>query len=828
MEKRLMRDGANRPPPADPTRAGVVRIVIFGPPQAGKTSLLGALARISANRQEFPYGILLDRSQRLAALAEQVYAGSPKETLEEIVGYPVAWQAAGSRQPTEALLIDCDGRIANTLLAQPGWLTDDNPKGELAREVIQADALLLAIDCAAPAAHVDAQFIELRSFLVALEDYRGCRTEIADLPVFLVLTKCDLLARPDDDAGQWLERLETRKHDVAQRFHAFFDEHTRKESAFGRINLGFWATAVRQPELVGMPARSQEPFGVGELFGRVFGQAHHFRRRQIRSQRRLVGVTLGVAASLVSMVALMIALATVLGPPTAAALAARLHEYRSHEGATAALRLREPLQDKLVELRLFRNDLQFHQLPLPDQDYVTVRLKELTAYRDFKRRLEQVQPAEVRTNKELDALETRLQDGDLSPPPEFLTQWGETEAGLLRSRLVADIEGVLKAAEYAVAWFRKQNNELEWLRTFASKKPADSAGWFEWREQVEIALKRQYPHDQAEPVGTGNPFGYSLVLQMPAVAQAQRDWQESKGALKRLADWCAALGLLGPLPDGARQPLDIPASFAVERAGAHLESLKHHYADLFDASAPIPETAREMIGSAARKSYDNLIEAGQAVVLHHLQLSDGKETPEAWNSVRKWLSHPVKLSEWRVLATMLERVFRPQGEDPVTALASYLAKDRFEISLKRLELIVPANRKLRPAGPLTIHAGDQANPSVLVFARSSDVGIGNQGIINYSFQLPKGETLVYHPGDTFYAALPVEQEGQGSDWMLTWARSRSQVYAMERLLRPPRLHRKDEQNTQGELLEDVAITPFPNTFPREPDLLPIVKPPGPK
>ena len=64
------------------------------------------------------------------------------------------------------------------------------------------------------------------SFLRLLEATRGNRTDIAGLPVYLVLTKCDLLMKPGDGVDAWLERIEECKGQVYQRFKEFLASST--------------------------------------------------------------------------------------------------------------------------------------------------------------------------------------------------------------------------------------------------------------------------------------------------------------------------------------------------------------------------------------------------------------------------------------------------------------------------------------------------------------------------------------------------------------------------------------------------------------------------
>src|SRR5205807_2399967 len=130
---------------ATPGRSAL-RLVLFGMPHAGKSSLLGALAQTAQSHEPLLNGNLRDQSQGLTELQRRLYEDQPRETLEEIVAYPVTFeplgpQGAGSKdKPLEAVLIDCDGRVANNLLSRRHLLHADGSKGGLAGAILAADA----------------------------------------------------------------------------------------------------------------------------------------------------------------------------------------------------------------------------------------------------------------------------------------------------------------------------------------------------------------------------------------------------------------------------------------------------------------------------------------------------------------------------------------------------------------------------------------------------------------------------------------------------------------------------------------------------------------
>jgi hypothetical protein len=94
----------------------------------------------------------------------------------------------------------------------------------------------------------------------------------------------------------------------------------------------------------------------------------------------------------------------------------------------------------------------------------------------------------------------------------------------------------------------------------------------------------------------------------------------------------------------------------------------------------------------------------------------------------------------------------------------------------------------------------------------------------YNFLRDSSAPMTYLPGDQFFAHVAVKKEGDDRAWLLTWARSRSELYQFECLAKPARLHRNDQPNTAGDLAEDIKLTVTPDKgLPPVPDLIPVVK-----
>src|SRR5438270_10973435 len=118
-----MPEPSTSPAPAPTVNPDALRVVLFGMPDAGKSSLLGALGQAAQTQEHLLNGHLTDLSQGLAELQRRLYENQPRETLEEIVPYPVAFepfapQGQKTAERVEAVFVDCDGRVANELLAR--------------------------------------------------------------------------------------------------------------------------------------------------------------------------------------------------------------------------------------------------------------------------------------------------------------------------------------------------------------------------------------------------------------------------------------------------------------------------------------------------------------------------------------------------------------------------------------------------------------------------------------------------------------------------------------------------------------------------------------
>lgn len=826
------------------------RILLFGMPGVGKSSLLGALAEVVQHpKQAFDLGSrLIDLSGGgLAELQRRLYEGPQIATAEEVVRYqvefePFAQDRVDGRDKYHATLIDCDGRIAHDLLTNRKKLADGSPDGSLAREVINADTLVLVVDASAPPVQNDTDFQQFNKFLRLLESCRGQRSDIGGLPVFLVLTKCDKLANPDDTPADWYEGIEKRKREVNHRFDNFMARREAEDGPmpFGKINFNLvWATAVKRPALKGQPARPREPYGVAGLFRQCLDSAKEFHQRRRKSGRQLAWTTVLAASALLLLSALAVAL--LLAPPDAKPLAleAKIESYRSREGQTPSVRLREPLQPKISELSDLKNDAEFDSLPDDVKRYVGQRLEELRAYKDYKDQVEtafRTLPRKT-TEDELRDLE-RITDR-IQPPEQSREEWDQTEASLLLRERKRDIKSLRDAVLEARAWFQTLRERSGDLLTFNSEGPIGPRKvpetWSVWHGRLRDLLNQanRPPFTDNELIPNSRFVTWRSALAFNEVAEARSEWNLIRLKLERVRDMSAALGLAGTVAERpAVLVIPAPPNFTLTDAFTRFQDLERAYPHWRDFSlSDLPDNVPELFQPVAKMNYDRLMDPAQRLVLKRLQdvSPDGKETLARWRSLRPWLENPEELASWRGLARALGRIADPNWSDPIGTLVSFLNENRFRIELQRLKLEVPAALAIKPGGRLQIfHPQTNMKGPAMIFEVVEDIDrpvVDNVRRVKMWTLRPVSEvrSITYEPGDHLWANLPIT-DGMG-EWTLTWARSRSLVWQFERLVNIPQQHRRNEENRDSDVRPEVYLKDFipEHAVPTVPALIPVVR-----
>jgi hypothetical protein len=553
---------AQATPAATAQDAGAVRLVLFGMPDAGKSSLLGALAQAAQTPEHVLNGRLVDEGHGLVELQRRLYEDRPRETLEEVAPFPVRLEPfpprgdAAAPEPVEAVLFDCDGRVANDLLTRKGALEGARPRGELARAVLQADTLVLVVDASSEPAILQRDFSQFALFLRLLEQGRGQRAEVGGLPVYLVLTKCDLLAHKDDTAAGWMDRIEERKRQVDRGFQEFLAKQAEREHMpFGKIELHLWATAVKRPALADAPAKPREPYGVAELFRQCLASGVAYRQHRRRAESHLKW-TVGLVGSVVGVMVLLAAFFFVRQPdPEAARLAAEVAALKEQADRQAEKRLRGPLEGPIKKLQEIQASKYFPELPEDLQNYVVVSLDELKAYRNYAARVRQAgqdvsalhltkDPAKLKAEfgevpplreQDLERVKAELQK--LAPPPAYQAAWAQTEAARNRREWLKQVSALDAAVRETLTGYEDLWRSLGKFEVLRKTKGVSFEDVIAAAEKL-AGQARKLPQpgkDDRRVLADG--VTYAQVFRVPRVREAYERWHDSPGKkeVERLA-----------------------------------------------------------------------------------------------------------------------------------------------------------------------------------------------------------------------------------------------------------------------------------------------------
>jgi hypothetical protein len=822
-----------------------VRLVLFGMPAAGKSSLLGALVQAAETQPDLLNGRLLDIPPSLAEQRRRLYDQGAHRTAEEVVPYPVVYEplagdgrSLAAHERLAAEVIDCDGRVANELLQRRESLAEGSPQGALAREVLDADALVLAVDASAPPEQLEADFREFDRFLRLLEQDRSARAEVGGLPVFLVLTKCDLLARSGDTAVDWMERIEQRKREVDGQFRAFLARRNTKAGPlpFGRLDLHLWATAVKRPALAGSPAKPHDPYAVAELFRQALSEAAAFRRREHRAHRRLMWTVAASAGTVAALLAVSVGLYIKTPPAPQGALGQAVETLRFTDRPTAAERLRHPapqLRRRLAELLAVRDDADFVKLPVAEQEFVGSRQAELDEYLSYLDRLEQAPRPEQATSVEaLQEIKESLTKDLALPHPD---EWADSEAGRMYRERVQEADALARAVADVRGWYDENLDAGRDLWSFARHRGEAGAGginWRTWDDEVGRLLdpSRSPPFKPEQPLpGPATLLTCAAAYRFTQVMEARADWEELKRRLRRLRDLASALGLVAAKDRPAVLVVPRPPDFRLEDARARVQELERAYPAYQTefVLANLPDAVVPEVRQAARTNYDYLLDPARAAVLRQVRSSGAgdEESPARWAAVGKWLAGgPEELAAWRRLALVLARMNDAEARDPAAVLTAFLQRPTFTLNIQRLSLEVPDTQRSRPAptAGLTIsHRPPGGEEASWTFEPAGEPRHDTQRRAwVFPYRPRDRQQLTYRPGDGLRATLPLRD-----DQSFVWDQARTATFQFECLTRAPRLKRANDAAGEGSAADGVRLVVSPEGgVPALPDLLPATRP----
>jgi GTPase SAR1 family protein len=806
-----------------------LRIVLFGMPDAGKSSLLGALVQAAHTQDRVLQGRLLDLTNGMAELWRRVYEDRQRETLEEIVPYSTYFEPyAGDPDATPnvgVMLYDCDGRIANELLSQRQSLQKNVKAGTLAQAVLDADALILTIDASASDEQVETDFREFVRFLRVLESHRSRKHSVGGLPVYLVLSKCDRLVREPISKVEWEKRILARQTQVKERFARYLEGNAGPSGSlltFGSLDLRVFHTAVKHPALTDAPAQPRSPFGVAELFHDCVRAAYEFRQRSRQADRRLHWLIAGAAGFLATAIASAFFLIQSGGPvEKPLGLVGKVAQFEEKDKPLPDRLAGDALQRRSDELAQIRGDPDFDKLPDAPKNFVLNRQDELQAYVRLREQLARMPPPEnARTLAELDRIKEKLetqaplpskyqQDWEKAPPPAVAE----------RARRLRDAQTIRDAVDELKTFFAALKNK-------ANDRLFDTEFHSRWDDQVTALLE----NESNPPVGVaegirGNAYAFDDVTAL------QKEWLAAKKRLQDVRDMAIAVGLLRDRSGQSASLLisAIPADANLNSyCAARLESLKRLYPNYKNWSlASVPDALQNEIRKKLKKSYDQLLRDSQRMIFDQFRHDKptGDDAPRDWRTIADWIVTPA-LKDWHELLATIAKMLDPLSADPVAEAAVFLKKDSFDIQLRALTVNIPKDLPqglltpaetmqvyLKPQGPNTIR-------STLVFRIDKSATIDGAREKKFRFVLEEGDgKLLFKPGDDFGAELALSKGTK--NWEFVWSNASTASYAFDALIREPNL-RPAGATERGSLADGVSMI-VDGRFPTVPALLPVVR-----
>ncbi|MCX7665534.1 MAG: GTPase domain-containing protein [Gemmataceae bacterium] len=802
-----------------------LRVVLFGMPSSGKTSLLGALAQAAHLQARTLRGQLIDPSGGLGEIRRWVYEARPSETLEEIVHYPVSLNPFNSAEaPYDVTLLDCDGRVANDLLQQKQPLKKTTDRPSLAGAILDADALILVVDAAASVDQLEDDFREFLSFLDHLVKHRAQRHSVGGLPVYLVLNKCDVFAHNRQmTRSQWEDELAARKADVGRKFREYLATRVGRSefSEFGSVDLRVVATTAFRPILADSIPNGREPYGVAELFHDCFERAREYRSRTQRASKRLFWTATGASsllgAMLIAGVALLISPPLQEVPPPSGALS-QLEKIRATEGSTTAQRLGAGLDRRLKEWVALRDRSDFHTLSEEQKQLVQLRIEEGEAYTRFRDEVNAVTPpSKTGSLDNLKKTEERLLSKAVIPAI-YRSEWQSTEAAIQRERM---LNKEIPALREGVSRLRTHFNDLQKRINDLLFTSEISADWDSKALQVLDDAEKKIPFTRSDPV-------YGAAYNFYEVDQGEADFTRSRVRLKAVREIVAATGLLG----NSSAPLDLSAPSGnkiVEQARIRMASLKQDFPDYKTWMQKgivneLPDAIQKPIKQRLQRSRDQFNRDGQRLISDVLAVLNpgGGVTAADWPRIGEYLMRD-ELKDWRELGEVLYLIEFPNGVAPVEAAAEFFKKESFTLDFKTVEVRIPdrlTDAIVRPDGPLTIvhrSAGVERTIDLAV------VGTGerNGQIVSYKFKDAKADPITFKPGDTFYCQLKLKKGDRSL--ALTWVDARTSTYAIDAFTRLPYFHDATQKANEGVLAEGVILSLLEGSFPNLPRMIPDLR-----
>ncbi len=490
------------------------RLILFGPAGAGKSALLGALAQAASSAPPALKGTLVEKSGQLEQLQRSTYQGKLPST-SELEAYDIRLDGDSAAAAT---LLDCSGTQAGELLKAEQPFAEPHP---MQRPILDADAVLLIVNAAQPSKQLNEQFQQFGNWLNQFHETRGRRVDVGTLPVYLVLTHCDQLAKADDTFTMWMQRIEEGKRKIHERFRKYIKD---QGTGFGSLDLRIWATSIKRPQLSDRPAKSAEPYGVAELFRESLDAAADFQHRRYTSARRLQNITVGLTGAL-TMLLLTVTFLLAYQPDKSGAILDDKAQRVLPKSDKPAVRIggsMKKLDEKRKALADIRKDPAWSRLPKQSQEAVMKYGQEIEDYFQLKEDSEAVVKLPMHALKS----EKDFEDQEkLVTAFKLKEDWDQTPLGKYVRECQKQYDLVRKEEKKEVDWLTAQKKLAEGLSDegIPLLKVADAKQAEAWyKKYLELRVVRRQSSTEMIPGVTG--VTYELLGRFKKVQDARKTW----------------------------------------------------------------------------------------------------------------------------------------------------------------------------------------------------------------------------------------------------------------------------------------------------------------
>lgn len=514
-----------------------LKIVLFGKPQAGKSSLLGALMQGFALQPDALRGDFEDTSGGLRELQEEVYTNRTMRTQHEVVPYPIKYQPLSGlkSENTKILLVDCDGDVADTLLAHSHALPAGPwRKSPLAKAIINADTILLVMDVAATEQEIDANFRDFAKFLKLLEQNRSSGNEVSGLPVYLVLTKCDLLLNQGDSFLDWQEHIEDKKRKFEKKLNQFLSTSEGKRAkAFGKLHVHIWGTAIKRPSPSSSKNAPDQPYQVVELFRQVLASALKYRNHRDVSQRRLQMTVAGAIGLLGVMLLFALIFLATQNTTESALLEGRIKTFFTTQGKKIAPQIYSDAPKNLESLKELKTSPAYPLIPNETRNEVETWISRLRAYLQQQEKVVGIvtkynSPLEINRLQRLNQLKTELEN--VKPSDELLEQWRDTTPEKVREQWNKQIGIIEKGIETAKTKYANLIDKGKVIDELSKKKDFTQAIAKSKELLPDVLELEKELKDQQSWVDDSEQVRWNVIHQYDVIRDLRDDWKsvESK------------------------------------------------------------------------------------------------------------------------------------------------------------------------------------------------------------------------------------------------------------------------------------------------------------